>query len=711
MKSLQSKLDAYKARKDVRPVAEPPKVPENGSKKKNEVKAHDQLTLFDEKSKSLHAKFDEKSKSTQAMLDQYFAGRNAKPAKMPEKITENGKKKQNEVKAHDQPTSMDDKLNSMQAMLDKYFTGRDDKPAKEPHQITENGNKKMNEVKTHDQPTSMDDKLNSIQAMLDKYFAGRDAKPAKEPHQITENGNKKMNEVKGHNQQLSFNDELKSAQSKLDVCYAERDVKPVAEPAKPIRASSNHLGHMDKVTKMEEEVDERIRLQMKAHRQKTEQFAKSLEDKKLPEKADDKEKMRLKLEKDKEKIREIYRMETCKILDATKNQHVHHQIPHQIPENKKINEVKDHNQQLLFDDELKSTRSKLDTYYAERDVKPVAEPAKPISASSNQLGHMDKVTKMEEEVDERIRLQMKADRQEIEQFAKSLEDKKLPEKADEKEKMRLKLEKDKEKIREIYRMETSKFVDAMKNQHVQQLETFKKKTQENLAEMKNSTLQIQKENKDKALATSSPGMAGIKPSELGKEKNKTEIKIENFRPTCLRIKAQVEEQKETAKKLEFDLEKTKYNLNDLETKVELLQRRYKQLPTTLTNVKEFNTKVPDLKRGDKVTNIPIASNYSIPRESAQKYSQRSSALSSTQLPKTSSTNSLDALLKEKWKKYFPSGISPLNAYAQKTGNEFGYVSAEEQVAMLRRARVTEKYTDPRSITSIIEDNKRWLRKF
>uniref|UniRef100_A0A8C5R8X2 Centrosomal protein of 164 kDa n=1 Tax=Leptobrachium leishanense TaxID=445787 RepID=A0A8C5R8X2_9ANUR len=83
------------------------------------------------------------------------------------------------------------------------------------------------------------------------------------------------------------------------------------------------------------------------------------------------------------------------------------------------------------------------------------------------------------------------------------------------------------------------------------------------------------------------------------------------------------------------------------------------------------------------------------------------------LPSTSTPakQSADAILLEKWRKYFPGGSPSLIEQHQQTENKLGYVPAGEQVRMIQNATSHAPHTDNRRMQAMIDANKKWLENF
>ncbi|XP_075046113.1 centrosomal protein of 164 kDa [Mixophyes fleayi] len=79
---------------------------------------------------------------------------------------------------------------------------------------------------------------------------------------------------------------------------------------------------------------------------------------------------------------------------------------------------------------------------------------------------------------------------------------------------------------------------------------------------------------------------------------------------------------------------------------------------------------------------------------------------------SSATQSVDSLMVEKWRKYFPGGTpSLLGDQRPQLANKLGYVSAGEQLKMMQSASLHAKYTDKHSMQAMIDSNKKWLENY
>ncbi|XP_076214470.1 centrosomal protein of 164 kDa isoform X2 [Aptenodytes patagonicus] len=73
--------------------------------------------------------------------------------------------------------------------------------------------------------------------------------------------------------------------------------------------------------------------------------------------------------------------------------------------------------------------------------------------------------------------------------------------------------------------------------------------------------------------------------------------------------------------------------------------------------------------------------------------------------------SVDTILAEKWRKYFPGGFPSLGGSSKPLGNELGYVPADEQIRLFQHSQFQSRESGKRSIQGMIETNKKWLEDF
>ncbi|XP_019367785.1 PREDICTED: centrosomal protein of 164 kDa isoform X2 [Gavialis gangeticus] len=82
-----------------------------------------------------------------------------------------------------------------------------------------------------------------------------------------------------------------------------------------------------------------------------------------------------------------------------------------------------------------------------------------------------------------------------------------------------------------------------------------------------------------------------------------------------------------------------------------------------------------------------------------------SGLSST------ASQSVDSMLAEKWRKYFPGGFPLFNGSSAPPDSKLGYLPAGEQVRLYQRSQAWSPEADKTSIQGMIDANKRWLENF
>nr|XP_048272843.1 centrosomal protein of 164 kDa isoform X4 [Myodes glareolus] len=78
---------------------------------------------------------------------------------------------------------------------------------------------------------------------------------------------------------------------------------------------------------------------------------------------------------------------------------------------------------------------------------------------------------------------------------------------------------------------------------------------------------------------------------------------------------------------------------------------------------------------------------------------------------SSSSQTVDDFLLEKWRKYFPSGVPLLSGCPPPLENKLGYVSVSEQLHLLQHSHSRVPKMDSVSVQSMIESNRKWLEHF
>ncbi|XP_073441339.1 centrosomal protein of 164 kDa isoform X2 [Dendrobates tinctorius] len=77
----------------------------------------------------------------------------------------------------------------------------------------------------------------------------------------------------------------------------------------------------------------------------------------------------------------------------------------------------------------------------------------------------------------------------------------------------------------------------------------------------------------------------------------------------------------------------------------------------------------------------------------------------------SAAQTVDAIMAEKWRKYFPGGTPSLSEHPLRTENKLGYISAEEQLKNMQSATLRAQHTDKLTMQAMIETNKKWLETY
>ncbi|KFP05493.1 Centrosomal protein of 164 kDa, partial [Calypte anna] len=88
---------------------------------------------------------------------------------------------------------------------------------------------------------------------------------------------------------------------------------------------------------------------------------------------------------------------------------------------------------------------------------------------------------------------------------------------------------------------------------------------------------------------------------------------------------------------------------------------------------------------------------------------RSSGLSSSH--PLAAGQSVDSILAEKWRKYFPSGLPSFSGSSKPLDSKLGYVPASEQVRLFQHTPFHSRDSDKMNIQGMIETNKKWLEDF
>ncbi|XP_043356778.1 centrosomal protein of 164 kDa isoform X12 [Dermochelys coriacea] len=73
--------------------------------------------------------------------------------------------------------------------------------------------------------------------------------------------------------------------------------------------------------------------------------------------------------------------------------------------------------------------------------------------------------------------------------------------------------------------------------------------------------------------------------------------------------------------------------------------------------------------------------------------------------------SVDNILAEKWRKYFPGGFPSLSGSPAPLDSNLGYLPAGEQIRLFQRSQLRGPETDRTSVQGMIDANKKWLENF
>ncbi|XP_040281785.1 centrosomal protein of 164 kDa isoform X2 [Bufo bufo] len=77
----------------------------------------------------------------------------------------------------------------------------------------------------------------------------------------------------------------------------------------------------------------------------------------------------------------------------------------------------------------------------------------------------------------------------------------------------------------------------------------------------------------------------------------------------------------------------------------------------------------------------------------------------------SAAQTVDAIVAEKWRKYFPGGTPLLVEQPLHTENKLGYVTAEEQLRNMQSTTLRAQHTDKQTLQAMIDTNKKWLENY
>ncbi|XP_066462120.1 centrosomal protein of 164 kDa isoform X5 [Eleutherodactylus coqui] len=83
----------------------------------------------------------------------------------------------------------------------------------------------------------------------------------------------------------------------------------------------------------------------------------------------------------------------------------------------------------------------------------------------------------------------------------------------------------------------------------------------------------------------------------------------------------------------------------------------------------------------------------------------------SKIASASAAQTVDAIMAEKWRKYFPGGTPLLGAPPLHTENKLGYVSAEEQLKSMRSVTFRAQQSDKQTMQAMIDTNRKWLENY
>ncbi|XP_069598041.1 centrosomal protein of 164 kDa [Ranitomeya imitator] len=156
----------------------------------------------------------------------------------------------------------------------------------------------------------------------------------------------------------------------------------------------------------------------------------------------------------------------------------------------------------------------------------------------------------------------------------------------------------------------------------------------------------------------------------------------------------------------------------LPLKVQHLTQSLRHLTAELNSVLSSLSSDPHaiLQPPPAMTGIPVPAYASLSRISpdigshplspwAWRTSVHSSAASA------SAAQTVDAIMAEKWRKYFPGGTPSLSEHPLRTENKLGYISAEEQLKNMQSVTLRAQHADKQTMQAMIETNKKWLETY
>ncbi|XP_073513171.1 centrosomal protein of 164 kDa isoform X1 [Phyllobates terribilis] len=159
--------------------------------------------------------------------------------------------------------------------------------------------------------------------------------------------------------------------------------------------------------------------------------------------------------------------------------------------------------------------------------------------------------------------------------------------------------------------------------------------------------------------------------------------------------------------------------SSLPLKVQHLTQSLRHLTAELNSVLSSLSSDPHsiLHPPPAMTGIPVSAYTSLSRLSPDIGSHPLSpwawrtSVHSNAAASASAAQTVDAIMAEKWRKYFPGGTPSLNDHPLRTENKLGYVSAEEQLKNMQSVTLRAQHTDKQTMQAMIETNKKWLETY
>ncbi|XP_077106000.1 centrosomal protein of 164 kDa isoform X7 [Ranitomeya variabilis] len=158
--------------------------------------------------------------------------------------------------------------------------------------------------------------------------------------------------------------------------------------------------------------------------------------------------------------------------------------------------------------------------------------------------------------------------------------------------------------------------------------------------------------------------------------------------------------------------------SSLPLKVQHLTQSLRHLTAELNSVLSSLSSDPHsiLQPPPAMTGIPVSTYASLSRISPDigshplsPWAWRTSVHSSAS--SASAAQTVDAIMAEKWRKYFPGRTPSLSEHPLRTENKLGYISAEEQLKNMQSVTLRAQHADKQTMQAMIETNKKWLETY